>query len=108
MDALIPYRQTIDRIDAGIVDLLVQRFALVRDIADVKAKYDIPVVLEDRIREVIDRAGDLAFKQASPDSAEDVQNMVREVYMMLIAICCDYEQKLHESESLAGEQKGKA
>lgn len=95
MDILIPYRQKIDALDSAIVDLLVQRFDVVREVAAIKAQHGIPVVLEDRIRQVIDHAGDQAFEQAPSSSAEDVESMVRELYMMLVAICCDYEERLN-------------
>jgi chorismate mutase len=98
MDILIPYRQKIDTLDKAIVELLVQRFDVVREVAAIKAQHGIPVVLEDRIRQVIDQAGEQAFEQAPPDSAEDVESMVREVYMMLIAICCDYEERLNTTK----------
>lgn len=102
MNILVPYRQKIDTLDKNIVDLLVQRFGVVREVAAIKAEHGIPVVIEDRIRQVIDQAGEQAFEQASPDSAEDVESMVREVYMMLVAICCDYEERLNTHDLSEG------
>jgi chorismate mutase len=76
----------IDQLDEQIVALMVKRFAVVRDIAAVKSREGIPAILEDRIREVIDRAGE----KAGPEN----EDMVREVYIMLVAVCCDLEEQL--------------
>ena len=90
MDILQPYRTTIDQLDDQIVALMVKRLAVVRDVAALKIKEGIPAVLEDRIREVIDRAG----KNAGPENEE----MVREVYIMLVAVSCDLEEQLISGE----------
>lgn len=91
MDSLRPYRSQIDQIDDQIVALMVKRLGIVRDIAVIKAREGIPAVLEDRIREVIDRAG----KNAGPEN----EDMVREVYTMLVAVTCDMEERLMERKS---------
>ena len=48
-------REEIDRLDDEIVDLLGQRFALLRDVAAYKRPRDIPVVIPERINEVVER-----------------------------------------------------
>ena len=93
-EILKPYRERIDTLDDAIVDLLVQRFEVVREIGLVKARHNIPVVLEDRIRSVVDRAGTSAFRKAPPPHGAEVETMVRELYMTLIALCCEFEEKL--------------
>jgi chorismate mutase len=90
MDILQPYRAIIDQLDDQIVALMVKRLAVVRDVAALKIKEGIPAVLEDRIREVIDRAGE----NAGPENEE----MVREVYIMLVAVSCDLEEQLISGE----------
>ena len=88
MQVLKPFRDQIDAIDDQIVALMAKRFDLIRDVAAVKKKEGIPAVIEDRIREVVDRAGD----NAGPEN----EDMVREIYIMMVAVCCDLEEQLIE------------
>ena len=85
MEQLKPYRAQIDELDEKIVELLKQRFDIIHEVAVVKAKHNIPAVLEDRVREVIDRAG---------VNAGWHENEVRELYTLLVTIACDLEEKL--------------
>lgn len=97
-EILKPYRARIDALDDQIVDLLVQRFGVIREVAGVKAKAGIPAVIEDRIREVIDRAGE----RGGPDN----EDMVREIYIMLVAVCCDLEEQLIDGLPPLREREG--
>ncbi len=85
-ETLKPYRARIDALDDQIVDLLVQRFAVIREVGHLKAEKGIPAVLEDRVREVISRA-------ASRAGTKD-DDLVREVYTLLVTISCDLEDKI--------------
>lgn len=85
---LTPFRDQIDRIDDQIVALMAKRFDLIRDVAAVKKKENIPAILEDRISEVVDRAGE----KAGPEN----EDMAREIYIMLVAVCCDLEEQIIE------------
>jgi chorismate mutase len=85
-EILAPMREKIDALDAQIVDLLVKRLALVREVAKLKSKHGLPAVIEERIREVIDRAGDLA--------GEEDEDFVREIYALIIVIACDLEEEV--------------
>lgn len=86
MNILKPYRERIDRIDDQIVQLLADRFAVIREVAAVKAEEGIPAVLEERVREVIDRA--------AANAGSDNADLVRELYTLLVTISCDLEEEL--------------
>ena len=60
MHVLKPYRDRIDALDDQIVPLLVKRLAVIREVAALKTREGIPAVLEDRVRQVIDRAAGTA------------------------------------------------
>ena len=90
MEILKPYRARIDAIDDQIVDLLKSRFDIIHEVAAIKARESIPAVLEDRVREVIDRAGSRAALH---------EDEVRELYTLLVTISCDLEEKLMENHT---------
>jgi isochorismate pyruvate lyase len=85
---LKPYRAQIDALDHEIVVLLVKRFAVIDQVARIKAEHNIPAVLEDRVREVIDNAAANAAHLHSPDI-----DLVREIYTLLVTISCDKEEQ---------------
>lgn len=91
LEVLKPYRARIDALDDKIVDLMIERFDVIREVAEVKIKAGIPAILEDRIREVVDRAGDRAGA-SNPDN----EDMIREIYIMMVAVCCDLEEQIIE------------
>ncbi len=84
--ALTPFRTKLDALDTQIVDLLCQRFDVIREVAAVKIQHHLPVVIEERIRAVIDRAGDKA--------GEADKNRVREIYTLLVALACELEEEI--------------
>lgn len=53
---LKPFRKEIDSIDDQILKLLGKRFGVVRKVAKVKIKHDIPAFLGDRVAQVKERA----------------------------------------------------
>lgn len=89
-EILKPYRARIDVIDDKIVDLLVERFGIIREVASVKAEHKIATVLEDRLKEVIDRVADRA--------GEDNEDLVCEVYSLILAVACDLEDEIVTGE----------
>lgn len=93
MQLLQPYRDRIDALDDQIVPLLVQRFAVIREVAALKSREGIPAVLEDRVRQVIDRAARTA---GAPDA-----DLVRELYTLLVTICCDLEERIMDGNKAA-------
>lgn len=95
MEVLKPYRRRIDAIDDQIVDLLARRLGIIDEVAELKAARDIPAVLEDRVNEVLDRtAARAAEKGVDPE-------LVRRLYAVLIAWCCEREEAFIKS----GKQK---
>lgn len=85
-EVLKPFRERIDALDNQIVDLLVQRYDIVREVAKVKGEHNIPTVAEDRIKEVINHVGDRA--------GEKNEDIVCEIYALMIAIAHDVEDEV--------------
>ena len=88
MEILKPYRARIDALDDRIVDLLVERAGIVREVGELKAREGIAAILPDRVEQVRERnamrAGALGL---SPD-------LVRQVYTLLIDYSCDLEETI--------------
>lgn len=88
MEILKPYRRRIDSLDDRIIELLAERFAVVREVGNLKFREQIPSVLRDRIDEVLERvAAQAAEKGISPD-------LVRQIYALLIEHSCDLEDQI--------------
>ncbi len=85
-EILKPFRDRIDALDDKIVDLLLERFNIVRDVAKVKGEHNIPTVVEDRIKDVINRVGDRA--------GEANEDIICEIYALIIAIAHDVEDEV--------------
>lgn len=92
-EILSPFRKRIDDLDDRIVDLLVERFGIIAEVAEVKFRHGIPAVLPDRVVQVRERCAERA---AAKGISADV---VRAVYEILIASACDYEQKFINKEA---------
>lgn len=92
-----PYRDRIDALDDKIVDLMIERLGIVREVAQIKLKNKIPAVIEERIAEVIDRAGDRVEAAVPGEVGEDDADRIREIYALMVVICCDLEEELMES-----------
>lgn len=89
-EILKPYRERIDALDKKIVDLLVERSGIIREVADVKYEHDIPATLQYRVDEVRENAAnDAEAKGLDPD-------LVRQIYAILIAYSCDLEDGIME------------
>lgn len=92
-----PYRDRIDALDDKIVDLMIERLGIVREVAQIKLKNKIPAVIEERIAQVIDRAGDRVEAAIPGEIGEDDADRIREIYALMVVICCDLEEELMES-----------
>jgi len=97
-EVLKKHRQKIDKIDAQLIKLLGQRFDVVRDVAKVKIKHDIPAFLGGRVNEVRNNA--VARGKTHGVDAD----FVRTLYTMLIYQSCAEEEVLKH----AAQQKSKA
>ena len=85
-EILSPFRAQIDTLDDQIVDLLIKRFNVVRQVAVIKHQHKIPSVLEDRLKQVIDRVAERA--------GEANEDMVVEIYALILAVACDLEDEV--------------
>lgn len=87
-NVLKKHRQKIDKIDQQLLKLLGDRFDVVRDVAQVKIKHDIPAFLGGRVNEVRNNAVKLGILHGvDPD-------FVRTLYTMLIFQSCAEEEVL--------------
>lgn len=81
-----PFRDRINDLDDKIVDLLVERYKIIREVGAFKEANNIPTVVEERVKEVINRVGDR--------SGEDFEDIVCEIYALMIAIAHDVEDEV--------------
>ena len=90
MEILRPYRKNIDDLDDRIVDLLVKRMEIIREVGHLKFRENIPAFLQDRVDEVRERAATRAEeKDLDPD-------LVRQIYTILIDYSCELEDIIKE------------
>ncbi len=59
-DALLGYRDSLDNIDAAIVFLLRERFRVIRQVSELKRRYDLPPADKERERAKVRRLQELA------------------------------------------------
>lgn len=97
MEILKPYRKHIDDIDDRIVDLLVERTGIIREVGHLKYREDISSVLPDRVEEVRERAVLRAVKKGLDE------NLVRQLYTILIDYSCHLEDEI--KAELGGKEK---
>ena len=90
-----PFRDRINALDDQIVDLLVERYKIIREVGAFKEQHNIPTVVEDRVKEVINRVGDRA--------GEDYEDMVCEIYALMIAIAHDLEDEVRGNGDMFGD-----
>lgn len=77
-DILRPFRAQIDAIDNQLVDLLAQRYDVVRQVGEIKARHALSPVQSGRVKQVLDRVSDIAI-QKDLDPA-----FVRRLYELMI------------------------
>ena len=88
VETLTDFRSRIDNLDDEIVCLLAKRFAVVRQVANVKRTKNIPAVLPDRIEYVIMRA----TKHA--ESLDLDPDFVRKLYKCIVDEACGIEEEI--------------
>lgn len=84
---LKPYRDQIDNIDDQIIALFKQRFDVVKEVIQTKLEHDIPVVIPDRINEVVKRAAKNAGQIGLPE------DFAEGLYHYVIDYTCQHENK---------------
>lgn len=88
MEILKTYRQRIDDLDDKIIDLLVERVGIIREVGVIKYRENIPSRLQDRVDEVRERnAGRAARADIDPD-------LIRRLYTILIDYSCALEDSI--------------
>lgn len=93
---LAPYRRRIDALDERIVALLGERFAVVRQVAALKAEHGIHPILADRLDQVVVQAKDHAVRAGlDPD-------VVERIYRILLDAACRMEADLIPADRAAG------
>lgn len=97
MEIMKPFRQRIDALDDQIIDLLIARTDIIREVGHFKYENDIPAVLQDRVIEVRERAAARAEAKGL-DAA-----LVRKLYDIIIGYSCDLEEEI--KADLARHQK---
>lgn len=90
-EKMAPFRAEIDALDTRIVDLLAQRFAIIRRVAAFKHAEHIPAVLPDRVEQVIERNSHAAASQGV-----DIDDM-RAIYRVIVQRSCDLESRLMQT-----------
>jgi len=88
MEILKPYRARIDALDDKIVDLLIERIGIIREVGVLKTREGIPATLPDRVTEVRERA---AARAAAKGLDAD---LVRQLYTILIDYSCNLEEEI--------------
>lgn len=91
MEILKPYRSRINVIDEQIIELLRRRYDIIDEVGHIKAKNNIASTLPDRVKEVEDRAGELAAKKGLDE------NFIRHIYAQIIDHSCAQEQFIIEN-----------
>ncbi|HEX6978922.1 MAG TPA: chorismate mutase [Alphaproteobacteria bacterium] len=94
---LRPLRDQIDAVDAQLVDLVAQRFALVARVAEVKAAHGMPVVVPERFKAVLARAEERAAARGL------APKVIRRLYEAMHDEACEMETSL-----IARRQEGDA
>lgn len=93
MEILKPYREKIDALDDKLVDLLVEREQIIREVAALKAENNIPAVLKDRVDEVRERAVARAVSKGADE------NYIREIYTKIIGLSCEMEEDIAKKQA---------
>ncbi len=93
MEILKPYRKKIDSLDDQIVDLLVERESVIREVAHLKSEKGIPAVLQDRVDEVRERCVDRAMQKGGD------ADFMRELYARVIEFSCNLEKIIDKEKT---------
>lgn len=96
---LKPHRAEIDRIDDEILKLLSRRFGVVRKVAKIKIKHDIPAFLGDRVAEVRERAAAQGKKYGIDEQ------FLRTLYTLIIYQSCATEDLIKYADRAPKKKK---
>jgi chorismate mutase len=96
-DILKEKRIEIDRLDDQITALLMARAAIIGQVAEIKKAHDIPVVLPDRVKDVVLRNRETALK-VEPEN-EAIANYIEAVFSDIVRHSCDLEGDLMQKDA---------
>jgi 4-amino-4-deoxychorismate mutase len=91
MDSLKPYRQKIDQLDRQIIQLLKERYGVIREVGHLKARENIPSIIPERVEEVRQNAA----RMAAENGLDHV--FIGLLYAQLIDHSCDLEEEIIQS-----------
>ena len=84
MEPLIQYRNQVDTIDTAIIELLAQRFEVVKLVWEYKKSRDLPALQPNRWKEVLkDREEKGKMYGILPDFIDDIWNRIHEYALEL-------------------------
>jgi isochorismate pyruvate lyase len=83
---LAPLRQEIDALDAALVKLIVQRFAIVDQVIEIKRNSDVPASIPERIEQVVQNAIEVSKGGGVPEVT------IERMWRLLIAETIAYEE----------------
>lgn len=86
-ETLGPFRKKIDALDNDLVDLLVKREKIIKEVAEIKAEKKIPAVIQERVDEVRDRC----VKRGTEAGAD--KDYIHDIYSTIIRLSCEMEEK---------------
>lgn len=89
---LSPYRQKIDDLDDQIIDLLGQRFAIVREVGALKTREGLVIEQTNRVEDVKSRNASRAAKYGFPPE------IIRQIYTILIDYAHDLEYEIKNNK----------
>ena len=90
MEIMKPFRARIDALDDQIIDLLIVRTNIIREVGHFKFENNIPAVLPDRVTEVRERAAERAAAKGLD------RELVRRLYQTIIDYSCDLEETIKD------------
>jgi len=85
------YREQIDDLDNKILDLVAQRFQIVREVGALKTAQNIKIVQTQRVQEVLDRVSAMAHDNNIPTS------LIYDLYMSMIEQAHQIETEIKET-----------
>jgi 4-amino-4-deoxychorismate mutase len=91
MNILKPYREKIDNLDRQIIELLRQRYEVIREVGHLKAHESIPSVIKERVDEVRENAARLAAEKGLDEE------FIGHLYAQLIEHSCNLEEEIIQS-----------
>lgn len=84
MEPLIQYRNQIDAIDTAIIELLAQRFEVVKLVGEYKKSQNLPALQPNRWKEVLESRKEKAKTYGiQPNFIDDVWNRIHEYALEL-------------------------